>query len=69
MLASMREIQRAATALDPQRDESSVHRERKDVSVCVEEEEAERGEWDTEINTQRKGGKEQPPLLGASWRY
>lgn len=44
----------------------------KDVSVCVQEEEAKRGERDTEINIQRKRGKEQPPSftgrLGCSSR-
>lgn len=42
----------------------AVYTERmKDVSVCAEEEEAERGEQDTEINIQRKRGKEQPPSV------
>lgn len=39
----------------------AVYTEKEDVSVCVREDEAERGRRDTEINIQRKRGKEQPP--------
>ncbi len=61
MLASIRETRSVAAAPDPQSRESSVHRERGDVSVCVQEEEAERGRRAREINIQRKRGKERPP--------
>ena len=43
---------------------------REDVSVYAQEEEAARGRRDTQINIQRKRGKEQPPsFLGASWLF
>lgn len=60
-----RKTHRGAADPDPQSNESSLQRERErareDVSVCAQEEEAARGRRNTEINIQRKRGKEQPP--------